>query len=148
MGESLFDRWGALMTEAGWAHFPNRPKSVISCFSTNDTASFRVQVHCDPAGEEVVAMITFERRCPPAYRQTMFEIVNYLNAKRVGGGFFAVDPRDGEVRYRQAQLLCGVELTAEFVDAFMKLAVSYVTVYYDVVQKGLQGFSLQGAKRR
>jgi hypothetical protein len=147
MGESLFDRWAALMTEAGWAHFPNRPKSTISCFSTNNTASLRVQVHCDPAGEQVVAMITYERRCPPAYRQTMFEIVNYLNAKRAGAGFFAMDPRDGEVRYRQPQFLRGMEITVEFVDAFMKLAVSYATASYDVLQKGLQGFSLQGAKK-
>jgi hypothetical protein len=144
---ALLAQWHSLMTEVGWAHTIDQAKSTISCFSTNDVASFRVQVHCDPNNDQVVAVISFEKRCPSTYRQSMFEIINWLNSKRVVSGFFALDPRDGEVRYRQPQFVRGLVITPEFVDSFLKQTVSYARTYYDTIQKGLLGYSLPGARR-
>lgn len=136
------------MTDKGWVHFLDREKSTILCFSTNEVASFRLHVHCNPDGEQVVVVISLERRCPEAYRQSMFEIVNYLNSKLVVTGFFAVDPRDGEVRYRQSQYVAGLEITPDFVDAFLKIAIGYAKKHYNLVQRGMLGYSLQGAREQ
>jgi hypothetical protein len=93
-------------------------------------------------------VISLERRCPEAYRQSMFEIVNYLNSKLVVTGFFAVDPRDGEVRYRQSQYVAGLEITPDFVDAFLKITIGYTKKHYNLVQCGTLGYSLQGAREQ
>jgi hypothetical protein len=77
----------------------------------------------------------------------MFEIVNWLDSKRAVSGFFAIDPRDGEVRYRQPQFVRGLVITTEFVDSFLKQTISYPKTYYDLIQKGRLGYSLPGARR-
>jgi hypothetical protein len=146
MSETLLAQWETLMTDAGWAHTVNQSKSTISFFSTTDVASFRVLIHCDSNSDQVVAVISFEKRCPATYRPSMFEIVNWLNSKRVMSGFFAVDPGDGEVRYRQSQFVRDLTLTTEFVDSFLKQTIATAKVYYDVIQKGLLGYSVQGAR--
>jgi hypothetical protein len=143
---AIIDLWDRLMTDVGWTHTIDQAKSTISCFSTNEIASFRIQIYCDPNNDHVVAMIPFEKRCPTAYRQSMFEIVNWLNSQRVESGFFSLDPREGEVRYRYPEFVRGLRITPEFVDSFLKRTISYAKTNYDVIQKGLLGYSLSGAQ--
>jgi hypothetical protein len=134
------------MRDSGWTPFEDAEKSTITCFAASDVASLRLELHCDPRGRDVSAKILFERRCPAAHRQSMFDIVTFLNSKRVVSGFFAVDPRDGEVVYRQSQFVGGLEITGDFVDSFLNLALSTVRAHYDLIQKGFEGYSLQAAR--
>jgi hypothetical protein len=135
------------MRESGWKPFEDPATSAITCFMTDDVASLRVQIYCDPSGREVSATIPFERRCPAAHRQSLYQIVAFLNSQRIAAGFFAVDPRSGEVVYRQSQFVGELEMTPDFVSTFLELALSTVRAHYDVIQKGLEGYSLQAVSR-
>jgi hypothetical protein len=141
---SLVRSWSELMLEGGWSHTADEQRSTISLSVTDELASLHLTLVLDEETPQVVGVVSFERRCPDDYRKTVAELCNVLNSRNPLG-FYCLDIRDGELRYRQSQDLHGTELTPIFVDGFLKSIVGFARKNYDAVQKGLSGFSVEAA---
>jgi hypothetical protein len=105
-----------------------------------------VSLICKNRENQIILFISMERRCPSAYRSTMADFCNRANFG-IPLGFWAVDFRDGEVRFRHATQLHSVPVTPCFIDNFIMTPVAVVRRRYLVVQAIMDGYSLPAAMK-
>jgi hypothetical protein len=143
---SLLHRFSECLKEADWSHTIDVERNFILLMSTNDLCSFRVLILVKERDEQVVVIISIERRCPPPYRDTMADFCNLINYD-MPFGFFSLDGRDGETRYRHSVDVEGIKVTPTFVDNLLKESLGYAKTHYTAIQKIMAGFSIEAAKK-
>jgi hypothetical protein len=139
-------RVSACLRSANWSHTADEQKKRIWLLCGDNVSSLRVTLVCKDQEGQIVLFISLERHCPRGYRGTMADFCNRTNF-RIPLGFWAVDPRDGEVRLRHATRLYGVAITPPFMDNFIKTPVALVRRSYLIVQAIMDGYSLPAAMK-
>jgi hypothetical protein len=143
---SLLARFSHCLKRADWSHTTDPEKRLIFLVATDSVAALRCNFIVKES-QAVILLISLERRCPSAYFRTMETLCNLANHD-IAFGFFSVDTRDGEVRFRHSVDLAGIEITPVFVSNFLKPALTAVRKHYEAVQAIMDGFSLEAAVKR
>jgi hypothetical protein len=99
--EPFVRRVAACLTAANWSYTADERKKLIWLLCGDNVSSLRLTLICKDRESQVLLFISLERRCPAAYRTTMANFCNRANFD-IALGFWAVDFRDGEVRFRHA----------------------------------------------
>ena len=142
---SLIERVATTMQKADWAFTADEEKHMIIFLSTSDVCCLRSMLLCKEREEQVVFIIGLERRCPERYRNTMMDYCNRVNFM-LQCGFFACDPRDGEIRFRHSADVESIQLTTTFIDNFLKVGLGTVRRHYEQLQGIMSGLSIEAVQ--
>ena len=129
-----------------WEHATDLEKSIIFFTFTNEMACLRFNLVCKEKQEQIIMHVCFERKCPERYRKTMMSYCNRLNYL-IPFGFFATDPKDGEIRYRHSVDVEGIVLEPDFISNIIKAGIGYTRKFYMPLQAIMWGSSLEAAIR-
>jgi hypothetical protein len=129
----LIARFSGLLNELGIKHIANQEDSDIVCWMEHEVGCVSVRAHILEATEEIIIFIELERHCPKQLQQRMIDLCNRINW-RINIGFFAMDPNDGEVRFRHAVDISGVTFKKEFVDNLIRGSTRIFFEFYQALQ--------------
>jgi hypothetical protein len=145
-GLSLLCRFSECLKAADWSHTVDVERNFVLLMSTNDLCSFRVLILVKERAQHLIVIISVERRCPAAFRDTMADFCNLINYE-IPFGFFSLDGRDGETRYRHSVDVEGIKLTPTFVDNLLKESIGHAKRSYTAIQRIMAGLSIEAAKK-
>jgi hypothetical protein len=86
----------------------------------------------------ILEWVSLDVRCPLAYREEMADFLNQLNDSLLLG-FWAIDETDGEIRFRHAVEVTGIQMTPKFIDNFAKTTLLQVERRYKGVLAIMNG---------
>lgn len=130
------------MTKAEWNHTVNPEQSLIFCLCTDDNACLRITFSVKESRQQLIGFISLERRCPFSCRPALIRYCHLANYE-LTMGFFAVDEKDGELKFRHSADVEGIVVTAKFMDNFIKTLLNSMRKRYLAIQKIMCGYSLE-----
>jgi hypothetical protein len=144
---SLMEHFCGCLKAANWRFTPDLTKGIIFLIAADEVSFLRCTILVKESDCRIILLINLERRCPAPYLDIMKQFCNKINHS-IAVGFFAVDTRDGEVRFRHSADLKHLKISPTFVNNFLKQPIHAVRANYEVIQTLLDGFSLEAALKR
>ena len=141
---ALLEKWSKFMTDGNWSHTIDKEKNLIFFNVSNEIATLRMNIIIREDDDCVILIQSYEKHCPEKFRTTMLDFANRVNFA-IPIGFFSVDMKDGEVRYRNAIDVEGIEITKTFVENFIKSGVVFSRRYYSPIQAIMNGSPIETA---
>ena len=120
---------------------------VIEMSVGSDSHQFPVRIQVREDTSLLVGMLTYTRKCPPEYRDNMVRFMNRTNFDFSMGGF-EMDRSDGEVKYRSAIDVESLDLTATFINNFLRTVAMLGCKYADAVTTIMDGKPVEAALRK
>lgn len=106
----------------------------------DDVADFPIRIVADEEQELLVVIGYFPVKISKASLDKMYKVVNDLNYQTLAG-HFAVDSRDGELTFRQANNVDGGAINDAIVRACFLQVVSRLRNSYEEIMKAMYGGS-------
>lgn len=139
---SLMATVSALLREKDWKF--HAEDGVITMSVGDDETQYPVRIQVKEDSKLLVGMLTYTRKCPKEYRDDMVLFMNRTNFDFSMGGF-EMDRSDGEMKYRNAVDVESLELTATFINNFLRTVAMLGCKYADAVYRIMDGRGVKSA---
>jgi hypothetical protein len=127
------------LTKAGLDSFMNSEEIVLVDTSEHCALEGTITI---PKESRILFLVLLERRCPEQFCETLSDFLNRVNS-RLPTGFFLLESRRGEVRFRKA--IDTAEVTPAFIVHFVKSGFMAVAHFYPAIQRIMAGKSVEAA---
>ena len=144
MSESLLNQWANCMTENNWEFFINKKRNSIVFRVTGSGQTHPVEFRIREDSQLVIGTLTYVKKCPEEYRQTMGNYIAQQNFKMTIGGF-EMNRKDGEVRFRNSLDIESIVITPLFVENFVKNITITGCRFYRSIVSIMNGGSVSAA---
>jgi hypothetical protein len=127
-------------------HTVDLEQKFVLLMVTNDLCSSWVLILVWERAQHLIVIISIECRCPAAFQDMMANFCNLINYE-IPFGFFSLDGRDGETRYRHSVDVEGIKLTPTFVDNLLKESIGHAKKFYTAIQRIMVGLFIEAVKK-
>jgi len=142
--QPLITRVSECMKQANWTHMVDAEKERIVIIASDNIAGLTLVIRVRERQEQLISTLSFERRCPEAYHTRLVELCNIRNWQLIIG-FLSIDVRDGDVQIRHSADIVGLQITAKFMDSFIKVVLGVARRSYKGVCAFIEGKSVEDA---
>ena len=141
---TTLEQWALKMGEAEWSYTLDPKKKIILFFSTTEKASLHCRIYFDEEKQTINLRIIYERKCGKVQIPVMIELLNCLNYD-LPLGFFTIDQSNGSIFFKHSTHIVGLDITTEFVDNFIRGAVSTAENHYMKIDAVIEGYGVDKA---
>lgn len=141
---SCLDQWALKMGEAEWTYIFDKKKKIILFFSTTEKSSLHCRINYDEPSQTINLHIIYERKCGKVQIPVMVNLLNCLNYD-LPLGFFIIDQNTGSISFKHSTHVVGIDITKQFVDTFIRGAVSTAENHYLKIDAVIEGYSVEKA---